>query len=213
MPGAVPLVCGASACQFPGWPGTAVSGIPYLPGEVAVEPVFDKHLPAVEVILLVIIKTEAVFKIPAAFTWPYRKRVEAAGSRTGAIDTALAALQKDTGCFCSKSFERINGVSFIGERCGFTILKKHIVRTADAAMLASKVFCDSVGVQAFYHDTALNMAAAMAALAALVCDKLLGAYGNSKSFGFFHIFLHKKGRSRQVHLPRPGPMGHYPLLF
>lgn len=40
------------------------------PGKVAVQPVFDKHLPAIEVILLVIIKTEAVFKIPAALTGP-----------------------------------------------------------------------------------------------------------------------------------------------
>ena len=62
------------------------------PGEVAVQPVFDKYLPAVEVILLVIIKTEAVFKIPTALTGSRRKRIKAAGSRTGAIDTALAAL-------------------------------------------------------------------------------------------------------------------------
>ena len=53
------------------------------PGEVAVQPVLDKYLPAVEVILLVIIKAEAVFKIPAALTGPRRKRVKAAGSRTG----------------------------------------------------------------------------------------------------------------------------------
>jgi len=92
-------------------------------------------------------------------------------------------------------------------------LEKHIIRTADTAMLLSKVFCHPVGVQAFHHDTALDAAAAMAALAALVCDKLLGAYGNSKGFGLFHTFLHKKGRGRQVRLPRPGPMGHYPLLF
>lgn len=60
------------------------------------------------------------------------------------------------------------------------------------AMLLSKVFCHPIGVQAFHHDTALDMAAAMAALAALVCDKLLGAYGNSKGFGLFHTFLHGK---------------------
>ena len=40
------------------------------PGEVVVQLVFDKHPPAVEVILPVIIKTEAVFKIPAALTGP-----------------------------------------------------------------------------------------------------------------------------------------------
>lgn len=80
-------------------------------------------------------------------------------------------------------------------------------------MLLSKVFCHSVGIQAFYHDAALDAAAAMAALAALVCDKLLGAYGNSKGFGLFHTFLHKKGRGRQVRLPRPGPMGITPYYF
>ena len=183
------------------------------PGKVSVQPVLDKHLPAAEVILLVIIKTEAVFKIPAALTGPRRKWVKAAGSRAGGIDTALVALQKNTGCFCSNRFECVNGIPFIGERCGLAVLEKHIIRTADTAMLLSKVFCHPVGVQAFHHDTALDAAAAMAALAALVCDKLLGAYGNSKGFGLFHTFLHKKGRGRQVRLPRPGPMGHYPLLF
>ena len=110
-------------------------------------------------------------------------------------------------------FQAEDGIRAAQESRGLAVLEKHIIRTADTAMLLSKVFCHSVGVQAFHHDTALDAASAMAALAALVCDKLLGAYGNSKGFGLFHTFLHKKGRGRQVRLPRPGPMGHYPLLF
>lgn len=148
--------------------------------KVVIQPVFDQYLSAVEVILLVIIKAQAVFKIPSSLTRPHRKRVKAAGSGAGSIDTALIFLQKNTRCVCTDSFEHKNRVPLFGERCGLAVSKQHIIRAADVTTTVTQISGQPVNVQALDHDAVFNMAAAMAASAALVCDKFLGTYWNSK---------------------------------
>ena len=137
-------------------------------GKVVVQPVFDQYLSAVEVMLLIIIKAQAVFKIPSTLTRPHRKRVKAAGSRAGSIDAALVFAQKNTSGICADRFEYINGISFIGKRHGFAVSEQHIVRAADTAMLVTQVLSHPVGIQALNHHAIFNMTAAMTAATAVI---------------------------------------------
>ncbi|EEG54501.1 hypothetical protein CLOSTASPAR_03422 [[Clostridium] asparagiforme DSM 15981] len=137
-------------------------------GKVVVQPVFDQYLSAVEVMLLIIIKAQAVFKIPSTLTRPHRERVKAAGSRAGSIDAALVFAQKNTSGICADRFEYINGITFIGKRHGFAVSEQHIVRAADTAMLVTQVLSHPVGIQALNHHAIFNMTAAMTAATAVI---------------------------------------------
>ena len=65
--------------------------------EIAIKPVRNGNLSAVEMVLLIVVKAEAVFKITATLPWTYGKRIDTAGTGTGRVDGTAPIHKEDTG--------------------------------------------------------------------------------------------------------------------
>ena len=125
-------------------------------------------------ILLIAVKAEAVFKITASLAGSYRKRIEPAGAWACIVDAAQPALQKNTGIVRPRGFQYEDGKAIVGQRHRLTVLRQHLIYGADVGLTSTQILCKPIGVQALYHHSIFDMAAALTASAALIVHTVFG---------------------------------------
>ena len=99
----------------------------FFSGNIVIEPIFNGDLSAAEMILLVIVKAQAVFKIAATLPRHHSKSIDPAGPGPRLINTAPSIFEKNTSRIRASGFHHKNGKAVFYQRNWVTIEAQHIV--------------------------------------------------------------------------------------
>ena len=112
-------------------------------GEIAIKPVFDGNLSAVEMILLIAVKAEAVFKITAPLA-VLQKR-DRAGRSVGVPRRCCTTHPSgNTGIVRPRGFQYEDGKAIVGQRRRLTVLGQHLIYSVDVGLTTAQILCKPI---------------------------------------------------------------------